>query len=94
MTKSASLRIAPGADGVSIWSAEIFGDDTAARLRDFLARAFSVREVETVELRRKHAFGRIRYGSVVQPAQIWKKLSPPKPSAGLFTAGIEPNSTL
>jgi cation transport ATPase len=44
-------------------------------LRDFLSRAFSVDEVEGVELRRATAFGRIRYGAVPNPSQIWKKLS-------------------
>ncbi|HET6332461.1 MAG TPA: hypothetical protein VFG30_04580 [Polyangiales bacterium] len=75
MTKTSALRVTPSADGVSIWSSEIFGDPQAARLRDFLSRAFSVDEVQGVELRRATAFGRIRYGAVPNPGQIWKKLS-------------------
>ncbi|MEY4511340.1 MAG: hypothetical protein RLZZ450_3462, partial [Pseudomonadota bacterium] len=75
MTKSSALRITPGADGVSIWSAELFGDVEPARLRDFLARAFSVQEVDRVELRRTKASGRICYRNAANPAQIWRKLS-------------------
>ena len=57
-------------------------------LRDFLARTFTVREVESVELRRAKAFGRVSYGAVRNPSQIWKKLSQAlrrpssKPNAG------------
>ncbi len=75
MGKTSQLRVALGAGGVSIWSSEIFGDSSADRVRDFLTRAFSVREVEGVELRRAKAFGRIRYPSSSNPAQVWKKLS-------------------
>ena len=82
MTKSSALRVAPGADGVSIWSSEIFRDAEGPRLRDFLARAFSVREVEGVELRRASSFGRIHYPSVKNPGQIWKKLGRVLRSAG------------
>jgi manganese/zinc-transporting P-type ATPase C len=75
MIKNSALRVALGADGVSIWSSEIFGDSQSPRLRDFLSRAFSVQEVEGVELRRAKSFGRIRYGSLRNPAQVWRKLS-------------------
>jgi len=75
MAKHLPLRVAPGADGVSIWSSEIFGDTEVARVREFLARAFSVGEVDGVELQRATAFGRIRYSAANNPAQIWKKLS-------------------
>lgn len=75
MIKSSALRVAPAADGVSIWSSEIFGDAEASRVREFLSRAFSVREVEGVELRRAAAFGHIRFGAAANPAQIWRKLS-------------------
>jgi manganese/zinc-transporting P-type ATPase C len=69
------MRIAPGADGVSIWSSEIFGGAEASRVYEFLSRTFAVKEVETVELRRATHFGRIGYGAVSNPGQIWKKLS-------------------
>lgn len=75
MNKTAALRIAPGADGVSIWSSELFGDAEPARLRDFLSRAFSVHEVERVELRRAKASGRICFRNVENPANVWRKLS-------------------
>jgi manganese/zinc-transporting P-type ATPase C len=75
MTKPSALRIALGADSVSIWSSEIFGAAEPSKLRDFLSRAFAVQEVDGVELRRATAFGRVRYGAVAHPARIWKQLS-------------------
>lgn len=69
------LRIALGTDAVSIWSSAIFGGDEPARVRDFIARAFAVREVDNIEWRRKSSFGRIRYEAVANPKQIWRKLS-------------------
>ena len=69
-----ALRVVPGADGVSIWSEEIFQADASA-LREFLVRAFSVSEVEGVDLRRAASFGRIRYAGAKSPANIWRKLS-------------------
>ncbi|WP_020181433.1 HAD family hydrolase [Methylopila sp. M107] len=74
MSKSSKLRIAPGADGVSIWSADLFAEPGAARLREFLARAFAVDEVQSVEVRRAAAFGRVRYGAAANPAGVWRKL--------------------
>lgn len=74
MIKSSALRVALGRGDVSIWSSDIFGDPRSPRIREFLSRAFSVSEVEGVELRRASAFGRIRYGSGHNPAQVWKKL--------------------
>ena len=75
MINSSAMRVAPGGEAVSIWSAEIFGDEAASSVREFVARAFSVREVERVELRRAASFGRIWYGAVANPSQIWRKLS-------------------
>src|SRR5689334_21213432 len=75
MNQRSALRVALGADGVSIYSSEIFGGTETSRVRDFLSRAFAVQEVENVELRRSAAFGRVRYGAVANPAQIWRKLS-------------------
>jgi cation transport ATPase len=75
MNESPPLRVALGADGVSIWSREIFGSNEPSRVRDFLARAFAVSEVEAVELRRTKGFGRIRYSATGNPALVWKKLS-------------------
>lgn len=75
MTKSAGLRIALNTDGVSIWSSEIFDSPEPSRVREFLARAFAVQEIEGVELRRAKAFGRIRHGSNANRGQVWRKLS-------------------
>jgi len=75
MSKSSAFRIALGADTVSIWSSEIFGGDEPSRVRDFLARAFAVDEVEDVELRRSKGFGRVRYRALANPARVWQKLS-------------------
>src|SRR5688572_10022357 len=89
MTNTSILRVAPGAKGVSIWSSEIFGDAEASRVRDFLSRAFSVREVEGVELRRAASFGRIRY-KTGNPAQIWKQLSRALSGPHASATGSEP----
>jgi cation-transporting P-type ATPase C len=75
MSQRSVLRITPGAEGVSIWSSEIFGAAQTPRIHEFLSRAFAVEEVESVELRRATSFGRISYRAVANPAQIWKKLS-------------------
>lgn len=72
MTIHPPLRIALSEEGVSIWSADIFGE--ASRLREFLARAFSVAEVLDIELRRPSSFGRIRYRDRTDPARIWREL--------------------
>ncbi len=69
------MRIAPGSDGISIWSPEIFGTADAARIEEFVSRAFAVGEVRSVELRPHTHFGRIRFGAVTNPRHIWKKLS-------------------
>jgi cation transport ATPase len=74
MNNRSALRVAPSGNGVSIWSSEIFGDPSASSVRDFLARAFSVTEVESVELQRATSCGRIYHGAVANRAQIWKKL--------------------
>lgn len=73
--KNEALRIALGSDGVSIHSPELFGAGDHAKVRDFLARTFSVSEVEGVELRRATGLGRIHHGAVANPADIWRKLS-------------------
>jgi cation transport ATPase len=75
MVKNPALRVALGADGVSIWSSEIFGGGEPNRAREFLSRAFAVQEVGGVELQRTRSFARIRYGTALNPAQIWRKLS-------------------
>jgi manganese/zinc-transporting P-type ATPase C len=93
------MRIAPGADGVSIWSPEIFGSPQASRIQEFLERAFTVMEVESVELRRATHFGRIRFGAVANPRQLWKKLAralgaapdAPPPSPGAERALARPS---
>src|SRR5262245_44257329 len=74
MTQSSTMRVVPSADGISIWSRDIFGNQDQTRLRDFLSRTFSVPEVDRVELQRAAAFGRIHYGPRANPAQLWRKL--------------------
>lgn len=74
MGQSPALRIALGADGISVWNAELFGKGEGSRLRAFLASAFTVTEVKDVELRREASFGRIRYGGAIDPIAIWRKL--------------------
>jgi manganese/zinc-transporting P-type ATPase C len=69
------VRIAPGADGVSIWNSALFGDPASPYLREFLARAFSVEEVAAVEIHRAESRGRVHYRSSANPAEIWRKLS-------------------
>ena len=69
------MRIDPGPGGVSIWSPEIFGSPEASRAREFLARAFTVSEVESVELVRATQLGRIRFAALTNPRQILRKLA-------------------
>jgi len=66
------IRIAPGRDGVSIWSPSLFGEPDVRR---FLAQVFSVPEVAAVELRRRDDYGRIHYEHSDQASRIWQKLS-------------------
>jgi len=68
------VRIAPGRDGVSIWSPELFGDPASPHIREFLARAFSVEEVAAVEIRRAQSYGRIHYASASNAREVWLKL--------------------
>ena len=69
------VRIAPGNEGVSIWSPALFADPSGPNSRQFLARAFSVQEVASVEIRKADAFGRIHYQSTAEAPGIWRKLS-------------------
>lgn len=69
------MRIAPGPDGVSIWSTALFGGDEPGVIRDFLARSFAVPDIVSVELRRAEHFGRITYRESGQAAEIWRRLS-------------------
>jgi manganese/zinc-transporting P-type ATPase C len=80
--KDPIIRIAPGAEGVSIWSAALFADPAGPNSRQFLARAFSVEEVASVEIRREEAFGRIYYQSTAEAPGIWRKLSQALQSLG------------
>ena len=93
MTKSPPLRAKLGADGVEIWSPEIFGAADSLPVRSFLARAFSVGEVKRVELLLSAASGRIFYGAAPDPTGIWRKLSrvfgAPEPAA--LAGEWEPN---
>src|ERR1700727_2942410 len=69
------VRIAPGAEGVSIWSPALFAGSANAPIREFLERVFAVKEVSAVELRRTESFGRVVYDSVANAREIWRKLS-------------------
>src|ERR1700691_3505212 len=69
------VRIAPGAEGVSIWSFALFGDPASPYIREFLSRVFSVQEVAAVEIRRTESFGRVYYTSSTNAPEIWQKLS-------------------
>lgn len=75
MTERPRLRARVGADGVEVWSPEIFGAADSQAVRSFLARAFSVGEVERVELSRSAASGRIIHEAAADPSGIWRKLS-------------------
>jgi len=68
------LRVEPGPNSVQIWSQQIFSGSEPTTLREFLARAFSVEEVERFELQPSAAYGRLRYRARTSPASIWKKL--------------------
>jgi cation-transporting P-type ATPase C len=69
------IRIAPGNEGVSIWSPALFANPSGADSRQFLSRAFSVPEVAAVDIRQADAFGRIHYQSTTEAPGIWRKLS-------------------
>jgi cation transport ATPase len=69
------VRIAPGSAGVSIWSPALFADPAGPASRQFLARAFSVEEVASVEIRQADTFGRIQYQPTDEAPGIWRKLS-------------------
>jgi manganese/zinc-transporting P-type ATPase C len=68
------VRIAPGRDGVSIWSFALFGDPAGGQAREFLARVFSVKEIAAVEIRRSESFGRVHYAATTNAPEMWLKL--------------------
>ena len=84
------VRIAPGAEGVSIWSAALFGDPTGAYIREFLARVFRVTAVAAVEIRRAESFGRIYYSSTTNAQEIWRQLSDVLGREDGVTPALEP----
>lgn len=73
MSRRGPLKIAVGPEGVSIWSHSLFGP--GGPQREFLARAFAVPEVTSVELRHSTGFGKIGYAAARDPAPIWRRLS-------------------
>ncbi|QZO00501.1 hypothetical protein [Chenggangzhangella methanolivorans] len=75
MSQRPKLRIAPGAAGVSIWSEDLFSQPGSPRLRDFIASAFSVADVATVDIRAADAFGRIGYAPASAPESVWRRLA-------------------
>jgi manganese/zinc-transporting P-type ATPase C len=83
------VRIAPGSHGVSIWSPALFANPAGANSRQFLARAFTVEEVASVEIRKADAFGRIHYRSTTEASGIWRKLSQALRSLGQSKANDE-----
>lgn len=68
------MRIAPGRDGVSIWSPELFSAGRPDLIREFLTRSFSVPDVTSVELRRAKGYGRVRFARTGRAAEIWRHL--------------------
>ncbi|WP_244395990.1 ATPase [Beijerinckia indica] len=68
------VRIVPGRQDLSIWSKTLFADSPDSLIREFLARVFSVEEVNEVEIQRRDAFGRLRYKRSADKAGIWRKL--------------------
>ena len=79
------VRIAPGSEGVSIWSPALFADPSGPNSRQFLARTFSVPEVASVQIRPADAFGRIHYEPTKEAPGIWRKLSQALRSLGART---------
>lgn len=75
MNDRSKLRISPGAGGVSIWSQDLFGAPDAPRLRDFIARTFSVGDVATIDIRSADAFGRISYAPAAAPEGVWRRIA-------------------
>ena len=52
---SPKVRITREPDGVAIWNHELFTDSDGPRLRDFLSRVFSLREISAAEINRSPA---------------------------------------
>lgn len=90
------LKIAPGADGVSIWSPALFDGSNETDLRSFVGRAFTAPEVRLVEIRPKDGFARLSYAATRDAAAIWRRLSAslrevaeaPQDSSGLFLKSL------
>lgn len=74
MTNTPSQRIVLGASNVSIWGFPLLQDTAEAELRDFLARAFSLPEVEAVELDRGRRLGRVRHAARGDLGGFWRRL--------------------
>ncbi|MFD1332386.1 hypothetical protein ACFQ4O_10290, partial [Methylopila musalis] len=75
MSAAPVVRIAPGPDGVSIWSRNLFQGPVTPELRAFIGRSFVVEDVRGVEIQRRNGFGRIRYGAARDAAALWRRLS-------------------
>jgi len=69
------VRIARGRGELSIWSLALFGDPASPYLREFLSRAFSVKEVAAVEIRRDESLGLIQYDPSTNARELWLELS-------------------
>jgi manganese/zinc-transporting P-type ATPase C len=98
-TAQSAVRIAPRRDGVSIWSAALFGDPSGPHLREFLSRVFSVKGVAAVEIHRTEAYGWVRYEPAANAPEILLKIgqalkqSPALgPSSALAVANFSPRT--
>ena len=74
MTQKPSQRIVLGASKVSIWGFPLLDDGAEAELRHFLARAFSLPEVQAVELDRGRWLGRVRHAVRGDLGSFWRRL--------------------
>ncbi|MFC7054261.1 ATPase [Hansschlegelia quercus] len=98
MSAAPKLKIAPGVDGVSIWSDALFRSANADNLRQFVSRAFSVPDVSGVEIRPDGGFARLSYAATRDAAAIWRRLNAslrgaveaPHDASGLFLNSAAP----
>jgi manganese/zinc-transporting P-type ATPase C len=73
-TLSPKIRIEHERDGVAVWSNALFDDPPTQFLREFLSRVFRLEEISAVEIDRRAAVGRLKYGSTQDAPSIWRKL--------------------
>lgn len=74
MNGAVDRRVVLGPSSLSLRDFPFLGPDAGAELRDFVARAFSVNEVQSVEIDRSRGLARVRYGAVGDLADLWRRL--------------------